>query len=553
MTSENLDSTLPPFIRDFDWAVVRLATYQPKGQAGRLLFATVTLLPSDRPPPSKMAGIDPMSLARTGISIFFRRVVMRADEAITWYRSLDSAALTPLPSRPEDVEADKDGVHPIAVSNLIDDPAWPKLGLPMEGSLFSQASETANPAPFINSKSARIHRRLGKADGFEAFLNNPAAVDFLARRLHINLRDYPEYLGTIVLVVPNPIVKQIDNFLLPGSNGRGERVFYRFVPRNGHSLDGLKIALFDQQAGLLSNYESRDIPATGILDLEKGTALGEYGYLLTHPVHGVLAYNPPASFIRTINFNMSLVHEVRQIHVPAGEAKDSAMTEYRVKRVTREHESAIRGDDIPPNPNVRIAQAARSRNMAASAAHHDQHWFGSGSRQAAMEFIRSRVGRARKRILVADPYFGVLEIPQFLLAITSDTVKVQILTSALAFGGDSAEAYGEDGNESKVARRQRRTRRFQREVERLKKMGNAQVDVVVLLGQSPSLHDRFLVVDDEVWFLGNSLNTLGERASMVIRLPDPRPVIRKLETMFSLGRSFDKYYQQHGSAKQVET
>ncbi|MDP2815831.1 MAG: VPA1262 family N-terminal domain-containing protein, partial [Rectinemataceae bacterium] len=222
-----------PFVDDFQWAVIRLATLQiRRGEAGRLLFATVTLLSPDRPPPSKMVGVESQKLGKSGMAVFFRRTVLSAQAAVEWYRSLgESDSRTPMPSRAEDIEGDKDGVLPITVSDLVDDPLWPSLGLPMGEGLLAQPSGRSTPAPFIGSTSARVHRRFGNTEGIESLLANDTTLAFIARRLHINLRDYPEYLGSVALVVPDPIIKQIDNFLIPASDGRGERIFYRFVSR----------------------------------------------------------------------------------------------------------------------------------------------------------------------------------------------------------------------------------------------------------------------------------------------------------------------------------
>ena len=49
-----------------------------------------------------------------------------------------------------------------------------------------------------------------------------------------------------------------------------------------------------------------------------------------------------------------------------------------------------------------------------------------------------------------------------------------------------------------------------------------------ILGDSPGVHDRFLVIDGNVWFSGNSLNRIGERAGMIVKLPDPKPVVERL-------------------------
>jgi hypothetical protein len=120
------------FVDDFQSAVIRLATLQVKrNEPGRLLFATVTLLLPNRPPPSKMSGVESQSIGKTGMTVFFRQTVLHAQAAIDWYRTLGSAdSHTPTPSQPEDIEHKLDGL-PITASDLVDDPLWPNLGLPM--------------------------------------------------------------------------------------------------------------------------------------------------------------------------------------------------------------------------------------------------------------------------------------------------------------------------------------------------------------------------------------------------------------------------------------
>lgn len=134
-------------IDHYEWAVIRLATLQKRGQAGRLLFATITLLSPDRPLPSKMDTVDRCAVGKSGATVFFRRTVLTAQAAIDWYRSLGNGnAKAPIPSRSEDVEA-IDGVE-IAVSKLIDDPIWPHLGLPMGEGLLAQPAGRSHPAPY---------------------------------------------------------------------------------------------------------------------------------------------------------------------------------------------------------------------------------------------------------------------------------------------------------------------------------------------------------------------------------------------------------------------
>lgn len=54
-----------------------------------------------------------------------------------------------------------------------------------------------------------------------------------------------------------------------------------------------------------------------------------------------------------------------------------------------------------------------------------------------------------------------------------------------------------------------------------------------MTGDKPLIHDRFLIIDDEVWFSGNSLNDIGNRLSMLIRLPNPGEILDVLKELES--------------------
>ena len=70
------------------------------------------------------------------------------------------------------------------------------------------------------------------------------------------------------------------------------------------------------------------------------------------------------------------------------------------------------------------------------------------------------------------------------------------------------------------------------------------VTTMVLSGKTSPLHDQFLVIDDEVLFLGNSLNALGERASLILSVPDSEPILARLRAMKSLALPFETYASQ---------
>lgn len=509
-------------------AVIRLATLQKqRSHAGRLLFATVTLLPRGRPIPAPMRGIDRCSVGKTGQTVYFRRALLNIQDAVDWYRSLGSGEDTsPVPSNYNERDEKVDGVR-IETSTLHDSPAWPHLGLPISEGLLTHLSGRSHPAPFVGNTPSRIHRRFGSQEGFDLILTDDKAVAFVARRLHVDLRMYREYLGSIALVAQDPVLRQIDHFMIPATADRGERIFYRFVPRAGETLNGLMLTTFDEQAHLLTDFSSRSIPADGILDIDKGDCAGEYGYVVSHPEHGVLAYSPPYPFLRQISINMHPVSSGgTKVSVQTGEAANSPRMEYlAAQRSTVVNHSLIGEASRIPNLSARVDDAEFRREKLANAKQYGQCWFPDGSREEAMRFIQGELRRAKYRVIIADPYLGGMQLGQFLYAVNPETVPVTLLTSWLAFKGKESSII-DDFNQ------------------RLVQLGkDAKVTARAYVLQSPILHDRFLVIDDSVWFLGNSLNTLGDKASLIVKLPNPDEVVEKIKGMLNAAISFDDLFK----------
>lgn len=511
-----------------EWAVVRLATLQKRGEKGKLLFATVTVLAQGRPLPAKMSGVGCHRMRQTDESLYFRRVLLTKEAAISWYRSLgEGERATPIPSRVADRES-LDGV-PIAVSKLDDVQPWPALGLPIREELFSSPGRTTiEPAPFIGSVPGRLHRRFGDQTGFESFLQNVDAQAFITRRMHINLAHYREYLGGAVYIAPDPVIQQIDYFMVPGKDGAGEKIVYRFVPRLGQSIEGTNVIAFDKEARLLTSFETYPVPADGVLEVEKGTCMGEYGFVVTHETHGVLAYQPSVPFLRQMNLSIRAASSgTRKVSVPLGASKKSPRAEYDAAMGSELASRSVHGEVRNPGGGVRVAKEAHRRERLAEAERYGQRWFEEGSRAEAVQLIREVLRAARTRVIIADPYLGNLQIGQFLYAVHGSEVTVTLLTTDQAFNPTLTET------------KRALLESFRSGLEDLEKTQKLKPDVKII--PSSSLHDRFLVVDEDVWFLGNSLNSFGEKASMIVRIPNPTEVIEQLEALGSKAPTLEAY------------
>lgn len=304
------------FVSAFEWAVVRLATYFPESASqARLLFGSVSLLTKDRPRPSTSRGAESHKVGRgKSGKVFFRRTVLSAGDAIAWYRNVGAGRITtPLPTDPSEVEKKKDGIA-LSPTSFEDDPQWPSLGVPLGTDLFSNAGGPGDPAPFRGPGAPRIHRRFGDNTGFGAVIADDSTVSFLKRRLHLDLSDYTEYLGGLALVVPDPVLRRVQHFLVPAQDVDGpERVIYRLVPRPSQRLDGLKLTVLERRSNLLSRFETVNVPPDGLVAVQSTLPFDKTGYAISHAVQGVIAYQQPLPFIRAVKVSLGVAWPNRQL------------------------------------------------------------------------------------------------------------------------------------------------------------------------------------------------------------------------------------------------
>lgn len=545
------------FASAFDWAVVRLATYFPASSShARLLFGSVSLLTKERPRPPTSRGSDSYKVGKgKSGKVFFRRTVLSAHDAITWYRSAGANGITtPIPTEPSEVEKQMDGIA-LSPASFEDDPQWPSLGVPLGTDLFSNAGGPGDPAPFRGPGAPRVHRRFGDNTGFDAVIADVAAISFLKRRLHLDLSDYTEYLGGLALVVPDPVLRRVQHFLVPAHDTDGpERLVYRLVPRPGQSFDDLKLTILERRSNLLSRFETVDVPADGLVTVESTLPFDQTGYAISHSVQGVIAYQQPLPFIRAVKVSLGVAGRRVRVQVPQTESPRSPTDSYDITEYA--HETPISVGEERHGAAVKVVEAEQRRIRRAAAKRYRQTWFDGGQRIKAMSFLREQLAKARSSVMVADPYFGALQIYQFLHAVPRTQIDFTILTSRLAFESEHVEcanASQDDAqaeNSAGAATESERLVSFTHSLETLRTRGMKSVVALVLSGKSPPLHDRFLVIDDEVLFLGNSLNALGQRASLILSVPDSEPILARLRAMAraSLALPFETYASQRRRA-----
>jgi len=167
-----------------------------------------------------------------------------------------------------------------------------------------------------------------------------------------------------------------------------------------------------------------------------------------------------------------------------------------------------------------LASMFNEREVRASAISLEQHWF-AGNEAAAQTFVLSLIAGARRQVMIADPYLGGIEVSRFGRAVRFVNVPVRILTAGMAFKQSN-------GAPPVVTAVQLLGRLAQWTAN---DPGLGQIDVKLM--PSDLLHDRFLRVDDRLYTLGNSLNRIGHRGSLLLRVPDPTPMFDVLEAIWN--------------------
>ena len=505
---------------DFDGyaqAVIHIAWFRDDN-ARHLLFGMVELRPSEFPDtfgcPTKSA----RAKNQTRKYLHYQRFVLPVEHAIHWYRSAVDGYIV-LPRDPKHRESG-DGPN-LEGGPFIPEPPWPHF-------------ETSNVLNFVPDwmHGSRAHFLFPEnvisrpvRDTIGTNRNQTMLVEWLNFDI---VYAYPEYQGAICMVAPNPLFRSVEKSRLePSTANSVETVVYKIVKRHGQSLKGLRLEVHSERlrgrmAPLVHEF-NRD----AIVSFDLPAELLREGRLISHPKHGLLSWNEPLPLSKNIRVNFELQRRTKRVQVPAAGHKRPEY-EYEVHELGDAEEIRV-GDQLENSDVVsRLLQAEHRRSRQRDAKNYDQQWFHDAPSDAA-EFVRQRISAAQQTVFIVDPYFAGREFLAFGHAICRPRVQLRVLTSQLAFTQVDAPGRNPDTASELMAIVKDTFADYLRPPE-----------IRVLPGQLPAVHDRFLVVDNTVWLSGSSLNTIGERAGMIVRLPDPEPVIKRLEALWRLASALQK-------------
>ena len=280
---------------------------------------------------------------------------------------------------------------------------------------------------------------------------------------------------------------------------------YKLVARQGQRLNGLRLEIVNERLRGRMTPLVHEFDDDAIVVLDFPAKIYKEERSITHPDYGLIYWHEPLPVLRAIHIGMELQRRRKRVQVPAD--GDRPGYKYEVNEVENAEDFII-DDKSEDAIDSRLIQAKMRRSRRQAAKDYDQRSFYQESREAA-QYVRQKISNARDTVLIVDPYFTSRELLAFGGAISRREVHLRILTSTEEI--------------DKIAGNQLLTL-----MNNIFKNHSPAPEIHIMTG-TPSVHDRFLVVDGTVWLLGNSLHTIGERAGVINKPPDPESVIEFIE------------------------
>lgn len=482
-----------------------------------VVFGMVELFPSELPSPDETAE-EEWDYRDNGVThrVYVKRCRLSLDQALLWYADCRAGTII-LPG-----DRQRDGSAKVLVTSpLFADPPWPQV-------------VSATSLPFVSPTwgTVRIHHLL-PTDTLPilARLLRPEHADVMrwfSDHLLFDLVTYHEWIGSVHLVAPNPVFRELER--RPGALGSDgtESTFARLVARAGQTLDGLQLIMTEYGPTGITETRSIDVTRPDLHVPHIGTVTS-VDHRIVCPRRGVLDWSGPMEYGGgiLINVHASVTRRVVDVPGPQGRTVES----YAQQLIDSTTQTKIEGPRRTASP-MREIHRLRQLHLARRANQQRiEMWF-RDNQDEATRLVRGLLSSARSRVWIIDPYFSTVELFSFAMAVTVRDIPVTIVTSAVHLK-----------EKDRVLSKAKAGEVLRRQIGHLEQ--HQRFHVLVMTGNPPLVHDRFLVIDDTVWFSGNSLHTLGKRAGMIVKLAQPERVIAELERIIDDERvvSLDRWIE----------
>lgn len=463
-----------------------------------LLCAAIELLPHEVPAEVMVA--ERCARISKRFFVYASAIILSTERALAWFEEAKSAAA----ARPN-----ADGFLTTSVfsgmQTLVQEPDTASF----------VATNIAVPFLAQWHGSARVRHLVPQRDAMHDWTaeERSGAISWIKQEAHVDLALFPEFVGSVHLIAPNPIFRSV---FVRYEKEPCPALIVAITPRRGQNL-----------CGLLLLVEERRATGTGVLacvTIEQPTIRLE------------LPYQPGEIRERVIDPKRGLLHDGHFGVFGVGFSTTIDMAS-RVRRVVPEdpadaYEVPIVGDlrtvsnlppSVPEKPASQLLHLARIDRQRRARGAAEQKWFRDRVPDA-VQALRELVGKATESVFVCDPYFGGNDLLRVLLAIADPSTPVRILAGAAHL------------------RRPSEAPKLSAALTTAKASPPCNpIEVRVMQGKAPAIHDRFIAIGEKMWSLGASINNYGERGTLLVAVPDPQPVRQDLESVWDASAPFEQW------------
>ncbi|EKJ86155.1 phospholipase D-like protein [Leptospira meyeri] len=321
-----------------------------------------------------------------------------------------------------------------------------------------------------------------------------------------------EHIGNVYLSAPNPYFREIKVSLSSDPLG----VFYKILTRKSN-FEPLIFRIIDQHGDAIALDKSFEITnLTDLIELPHEPHLFELR--IYNKDHDLIAIHEPSTFMRSIQLDMSM--KQADFHVKVNSEKGTK--EFIIEKYVKEKTNVIgKPRDFIPEIFFKNADTERQHRELAD---RKEFIFYPGAKEeterlklkeSAKANIREIINNASDTCYLCDPYFSSMDIVEFAFHIKDSGIKINILNSKESVTKEEAKKITTVINEYNS-----------------KPFGN--IEVRILRGNS-ILHDRFIVTDKNIWFIGSSFSEIGNRATCIAKIPESsgKLIIKEIEKWYS--------------------
>lgn len=509
-TVELVTKDLGFFEEDYKYASIDFLWYRIDTKR-MLLYSLIQMWPQEFPKPEETQE-ESFKISKDREYIYHKSITISSKDAIQWYKNaLEGNSIELI---------GQTGIF-FETENYQQYIKWPH-------------TIVSRKLPFgIKYEKVRYHGLLGAygKEIFKQIFTNTKCGEWINSKLMFDISKYGEYAGSINIIAYNPLYRELHQRIILKGEQKGN-VICEVEPRAGKDLSHLKIITANKSE--LGHFFFREISLSeNNFIIQYPEFVGAVGYAVVCPERGLLDYQKFLPFVQEISINMGLVSGIHKVSIH--DKKTNTKDTYATQKITYENTSVGSKDNTS---DELVRQTFRENELIRNRLKKEES---RGSKvlynddKEAISYIRNIISKAIRRAVLIDPYITTQEIYRFATALESTNAEIIVVTSAKESLNKKVHSKGKNTIKEKDI--------LKKKLSSINKL-LPKLQIYVMSGTSSRFHDRFIIIDDDLWIVGTSLKMVGKsKISLITKIEQSYELINIFTTEYKKMQTFKQWYK----------